>query len=139
MKKNSKKELMIGAVAGSVLGAVTALLFAPKTGKELRSDLADGAKRATEKTQEAALHAAEKSKELVATISSATQEAAETVGRQTSEIASRVKNVKEQLGQVDWTGQPKVVTHSVSEAVEGKEDTAQKVEEEARQEESYVI
>ncbi|WP_193394523.1 YtxH domain-containing protein, partial [Paenibacillus sp. A3] len=30
------KDLLVGAVIGGVLGAVTALLFAPKSGRELR-------------------------------------------------------------------------------------------------------
>ena len=33
------KGLLIGFVAGAVAGAVTALLYAPKSGKELRSDI----------------------------------------------------------------------------------------------------
>lgn len=38
-KNEMAKGLLIGFIAGAVAGAVTALLYAPKTGKELRSDL----------------------------------------------------------------------------------------------------
>ncbi|WP_438432003.1 YtxH domain-containing protein [Gorillibacterium sp. sgz500922] len=48
------KGFLIGAVVGSTLGALSALLFAPKPGKELRADIADQAKAVSEKTQELA-------------------------------------------------------------------------------------
>jgi gas vesicle protein len=38
-KNSMAKGLIIGFIAGSVLGAIAALLYAPKSGKELRSDL----------------------------------------------------------------------------------------------------
>ncbi|MBI1806479.1 MAG: YtxH domain-containing protein [Ignavibacteria bacterium] len=38
-KNGMAKGLLIGFLAGSVIGAITALLYAPKSGKELRSDL----------------------------------------------------------------------------------------------------
>ena len=33
------KDFLIGALVGGIVGAVTALLLAPKSGKEMRSDL----------------------------------------------------------------------------------------------------
>lgn len=38
-ENNSAKSLLLGFIAGSVVGASLALLFAPKSGKELRSDI----------------------------------------------------------------------------------------------------
>jgi gas vesicle protein len=38
-KGGMAKGLLIGFIAGAVAGAVTALLYAPKSGKELRTDL----------------------------------------------------------------------------------------------------
>ena len=35
------KSFLLGALIGGVVGTVTALLFAPKSGKELRRDIAD--------------------------------------------------------------------------------------------------
>ncbi|MBY9082521.1 YtxH domain-containing protein [Paenibacillus sp. HN-1] len=51
MNKNTKS-LLWGIAAGSVIGSVTALLFAPKSGKELRKDISDGAVEAKDKAQE---------------------------------------------------------------------------------------
>lgn len=38
---SKKKGFVIGALVGSAIGATAALLFAPKTGKEMRKDIAD--------------------------------------------------------------------------------------------------
>jgi len=64
------KEFLIGAVVGSTLGALSALLFAPKPGKELRTDISRQAKA----------------------IGGKTQELAKTVGEHTTEWAGKVKD-----------------------------------------------
>lgn len=76
MEKRNK-DLFIGAVLGSVLGAVTALLFAPKTGKELRADIAERYQHISEKTQTVA----------------------ENIGRQTTEWVGKAKEAAIQVGQ----------------------------------------
>lgn len=63
MKKDTKS-LLWGVLAGSVVGTVTALLFAPKPGKELRKDIAEGTTGAIDKVQEIAGQAGEKTSEL---------------------------------------------------------------------------
>ncbi|UQZ82902.1 YtxH-like protein [Paenibacillus konkukensis] len=81
------KDLLVGAVVGTVLGAVTALLLAPKSGRELRADLAEGVHTVSEKTQQVAGTVADKSKQLAGTLSEKTQ----LIGNQTSEWAGKVK------------------------------------------------
>ncbi|WP_282936781.1 YtxH domain-containing protein [Paenibacillus sp. RC67] len=81
------KDLLIGAVVGTVLGAVTALLLAPKSGRELRADLAEGVHNVSEKTQQVAGTVLDKSKQLASTISEKTQ----TLGSTTTEWAGKVK------------------------------------------------
>ncbi|MNO18882.1 YtxH-like protein [compost metagenome] len=63
MKKDTKS-LLWGILAGSVVGSVTALLFAPKPGKELRKDIVEGTTEAAHKVQELAGAASDKSTEL---------------------------------------------------------------------------
>lgn len=63
MKKDTKS-LLWGALVGSVVGSVTALLFAPKPGKELRKDIAEGTASGLEKVQEIAVQAGDKTVEL---------------------------------------------------------------------------
>lgn len=64
-EKNNNRTFWIGALVGGVVGGVTALLLAPKSGRELRQDLADGAKQATEKTQQFAHQIGEKTADIV--------------------------------------------------------------------------
>ncbi|SES98734.1 YtxH domain-containing protein [Paenibacillus sp. NFR01] len=63
MKKDTKS-LLWGLIAGSVAGSVTALLFAPKPGKELRQDIKEGTAGAIDKVQEIAGQAGDKGAEL---------------------------------------------------------------------------
>lgn len=63
MKKDTKG-LLWGALVGTVVGSVTALLFAPKPGKELRKDIADGTAAGIEKVHGIAVQAGDKSVEL---------------------------------------------------------------------------
>lgn len=63
--KQSNRKFWIGAIVGGVVGGVTALLFAPKSGRELRQDIADGAKQATEKTQQIAQQIGDKTSDWV--------------------------------------------------------------------------
>ncbi|MFC5405263.1 YtxH domain-containing protein [Cohnella soli] len=46
----SKKAFLLGTLTGAITGAVAALLFAPKSGRELRGDIADTAHKVGEKT-----------------------------------------------------------------------------------------
>ncbi len=93
------KDLLVGAVIGSVLGAVTALLFAPKSGRELRADLKEGYHQVSEKTQQIAGDVADKSKRIVSAVSEKAQAAAESIGRTTSEVAGKAKQAAVQVSQ----------------------------------------
>ncbi|WP_047981560.1 YtxH domain-containing protein [Ornithinibacillus contaminans] len=43
MAENSGKDFFVGTIIGAAVGASLALLFAPKSGKELRGDINQGA------------------------------------------------------------------------------------------------
>jgi|HigsolmetaGSP11D_1036233.scaffolds.fasta_scaffold42054_2 Gas vesicle protein len=64
------KDFLLGAVTGAVLGAVTALLFAPKTGRELRSDIVEQYHQVSQKGQELAGKAKQVAEHLVQDIKS---------------------------------------------------------------------
>jgi len=78
--KKDVKSFWIGTATGAAIGAVTALLFAPKAGKELRKDIADGAQHAYEVTTKTAGQVGE-----------TTVRFAKQVGSQTAELAGRAK------------------------------------------------
>jgi gas vesicle protein len=59
------KGLFIGFLAGSAIGAVIALLYAPKSGKELRKDIKNKTDEYYEETEKFLAEAKDKAKELV--------------------------------------------------------------------------
>ncbi|WP_145045980.1 MULTISPECIES: YtxH domain-containing protein [Paenibacillus] len=66
--KESNKSLLWGALIGSVVGSVTALLLAPKSGRELRQDISEGARQVTEKGQELAVKVGEQGNQIVSKV-----------------------------------------------------------------------
>ncbi len=100
---SDSKGFVLGAVIGGVVGAATALMLAPKSGKELRVDLNEGAKSlgekteklrqtATEKTSQLKQTAMEKGSTLAETAKSKTSTLTETVSKQSANLMETVKN-----------------------------------------------
>jgi len=58
-QQKNRKHIIIGALIASFVTGTLALLFAPKSGKELRKDIATGAKEAAVKTQQYATKASQ--------------------------------------------------------------------------------
>lgn len=86
-----------GAAIGTLVGSVTALLFAPKSGKELRKDISDGARQVGEKTQEVASKVSEKTQEVAGKVSEKTHEVAGKVSEQSVQLAGKVKETAGEL------------------------------------------
>jgi len=59
------KGLILGFIAGSAIGAITALLLAPKSGKELREDIKKRADELKDSAQEQLKQAREKAGEIL--------------------------------------------------------------------------
>ncbi|WP_160032982.1 YtxH domain-containing protein [Paenibacillus sp. An7] len=62
------KGLLWGTLIGSIAGSITALLFAPKAGTELRQDISDGAKLVTERSQDLATKITDQSSQFSAKV-----------------------------------------------------------------------
>lgn len=84
---------------GAGIGAVVALLLAPKSGQELRSDIADATRKGLEKGKEAAAHLQEKAseyyeitKERAGEIYVTAQEKAEELAEKAKEVAIKTTN-----------------------------------------------
>ncbi|WP_054948721.1 YtxH domain-containing protein [Numidum massiliense] len=82
------KGLIVGAVAGAVIGGVTALLLAPKSGRDTRADLNRQWVTVKDKTQEVSRSVKDK-----------TVEISQAVKDQSSEMISKFKGVKDDLGE----------------------------------------
>jgi gas vesicle protein len=76
------KDFIIGSLVGGIVGAATALFLAPKSGKELRTDLNDQAIVLKDKSTELASRAKESSQTL-----------AKTVQDQSSQVAGKVRDI----------------------------------------------
>lgn len=86
MGKVNGKDFLLGAVVGGVVGAATALLLAPKSGKELRTDISDQYRTVSEKTQK-----------IAGEIGQRTQSAAKQVGSYSSSVMNKVKGSKAEI------------------------------------------
>lgn len=62
------KDKLTYLLVGGGIGALVALLFAPKSGSELRIDLTDAARKGVDKTRETAAQLGEKSNEYINTV-----------------------------------------------------------------------
>jgi gas vesicle protein len=99
---------LFGALAGGIIGSVTALLFAPKAGKELRQDISEGARKVQEQTVRAAGQVSEttvrfakqigsQATELADTAKAAAEAAVESVKQRRIEAADALEEVKDEV------------------------------------------
>ncbi len=86
-------------LVGGGIGAILALLFAPKSGQELRGDIADATRKGLEKSKEAAAQLQEKageyyevSKEKVGDLYETATEKAEEIAEKARSAAARTAN-----------------------------------------------
>lgn len=87
------KDFLLGIVVGSALGAITALLLAPKSGRELRSDISDQYHTVSEKTQKIATEIGDKTQKIASELSDKTQKIASEVGEKSQELIGKAKEV----------------------------------------------
>lgn len=116
----NSKDFMIGALVGGIIGAATALFYAPKAGRELRNDITEQAKNISEKTDKIRRDITETAKEKTSIVS-------EAVSTKSAEIVSRVKRLKpsnegEELEEI-----------KAEPIVSSEADVATTIEEEAQQ------
>jgi len=78
--RKQSKGFLLGALAGGVVGSITALLLAPKPGKELRQDISTGAQKVGESTVRVA-----------GQVGDTTGRIAKQIGGQAIQIADRTK------------------------------------------------
>ena len=50
-KANGNGKFILGAALGAIGGAIAGVLFAPKSGKETRKDIAEGTKKVAKKAK----------------------------------------------------------------------------------------
>jgi len=78
---NSVKGFLIGFLAGGTVGAIIALLTAPKSGKELRGDIKQKSEEYTDEAEKYLADAKNKAGELINDAKSKSQDILNTAGR----------------------------------------------------------
>lgn len=99
-EEETTRDLLIGGLVGGVLGAAIGLLLAPKSGEDLRKDIADTYEDISDRTQDLADNVTKKSKTFVKTAHS-----------KTNKWLDLARNIIEDLSEgaqekgEDWLGQ----------------------------------
>ncbi|WP_026676614.1 YtxH domain-containing protein [Fictibacillus gelatini] len=91
-QKIDSKDFLIGALVGGIVGATTALLLAPKSGKELRTNIGEQATQIKDKGSEITSRVREKSSAIVNTVSEQSNQVAGKVKELTSNIRRDISN-----------------------------------------------
>lgn len=88
-----------GLVIGALLGAAAALLYAPKPGRELRSDLSEKLSTATDKSKEVATVVGEKATDLAKNVTEKTTDLAKTVSASAGTIFNSAKEASADIAE----------------------------------------
>jgi gas vesicle protein len=99
--KKVVKSFLWGTLAGAITGAVTALLFAPKSGRELRGDISDTTQHALEKTVDISRQAGSAVQSLAKKTSTLASDVKQAAGRLVTDIRSRKNNGSVEENEVD--------------------------------------
>jgi gas vesicle protein len=85
-KRDRNRQVAIGTILGLLVGAASALLLAPQSGKETREDIGDAVGKGATFVKDKAVSAYDKTK-------SAAQCAGEKIGEWTEDLKERVKDI----------------------------------------------
>ncbi|MBM7701181.1 YtxH domain-containing protein [Metabacillus iocasae] len=91
----SSKDFLLGSILGGVVGAATALLLAPKAGKELRSDLNEQATFVRLKTEQIANTAKDKTTDL-----------SQAFSEQSAQVVNKIKSIGKKEAEQEELPQP---------------------------------
>ncbi len=91
---SGSKEFLMGAIIGGLVGAATALFLAPKSGKEMRTEINTQAEHLKGKTSQLYDVAKTKSTELAEVAKLKSSSIGQAVSKQSNDIMSKVKSVK---------------------------------------------
>jgi gas vesicle protein len=129
----SNKDFLLGTIIGGVVGAATALLLAPKSGKELRTDINDQATYVRLKTEQMTNSAWEKGQNLAVTAKDKTVQLSDSISIQSSQVVNKVKDMTKTGAEQEELSEPslqvledEVENQSISS---GAENVQEKLEE----------
>ncbi|TLS39081.1 YtxH domain-containing protein [Pseudalkalibacillus caeni] len=91
------KDFLIGSLIGGIVGAATALLMAPKSGKELRSDINEQASVVKDKTMQFRETAMEKGTEFANRAKDKSSSVYKQVSDQSSNVINKIKETRDNM------------------------------------------
>lgn len=122
-EESGMKDFVVGAVVGGIIGAAVALLYAPKSGADLRSDVAKNASQLKEKGVELSSVAKEKTVHLSSQLKDQSTQIVEKVKSKTSKVQSVGEEATSAEVDVESADQiVEEVTHVLAEAAESNID-----------------
>jgi gas vesicle protein len=92
-EKNSQSHLFVGLLIGSALGALAGILFAPKAGKELRSEIKEKGNAVLKDAKDIYADATTKAKEIIEEASHQAKELKKDADRHFSEARQKTKEI----------------------------------------------
>ncbi|WP_063847497.1 YtxH domain-containing protein [Bacillus sp. FJAT-28004] len=123
--RKQTKGFFLGALAGGVVGSITALLLAPKPGKELRQDISVGAQRVGETTVKVAGQVGDTTGRIAKQISGQAIQIADRTKQAASSVVSSVRSRNK------GTEETEAITDDIANAAfteEGSEQAASAIE-----------
>ena len=91
--ENPQCHFFMGFLIGSVLGALAGIFFAPKSGKELRSDLKEKGSEVSKDAKEVYANASVKAKEIIEEAKHQAKELKKEADRHLSEARQKAKEI----------------------------------------------
>jgi gas vesicle protein len=91
--ENPQSHFFMGVLIGSVLGALAGIFFAPKSGKELRSDLKEKGSEVLKEGKEIYADASTKAKEIIEEAKHQAKELKKEADRHLSEARQKAKEI----------------------------------------------
>ncbi len=91
--KGRTEGFVLGAVLGAAAAAVASLLFAPKSGKELRKDISEGTSKTFENADEYFATAKKRGSEIVEDVEKTASSYLNVAGEKTDEAFSKAKGM----------------------------------------------
>lgn len=119
--KNGKSRIgsfLGGALFGALVGSVAALIFAPKSGRELRGDIQEQFTAAKEKTSQVKDTVVQKGNEWKSIALDATSKVTRSLKKQSNELLDKVQSLTKKSGE------------SIEETLEDAKETIEKIGEE---------
>lgn len=96
-QQKTSNGLLLGALIGGAVGAISALLLAPKSGAELRDDLSTKLQAVSEKTKDICSNVGQTTKELAATVGQHTKDLATNIKDETADLVEQAKKSNQNI------------------------------------------